>query len=262
MDVPGKWGDVPSVLGTNNGQIALVIGDSISLLNPDLSTTGIVHKSDATGMWRKYGGRASDVSPDGVTLGLMARQGTTLLATDKLEPTLEIPRTSDSALITSISAHAVLDVDVVQDRPVNGKILSAVNLVNEDGEHQLFHDGCLPPGHFLTEDRILIAGCGKIRILNPKGEVLKETTTAGTGGLFAGVSQNGNHFALEYHEERGDPAVLLYMQFIVYDSATAKPVASVSPDAPLNWQSWSTFSPNGHYFAIGNPNKLTLYQIP
>lgn len=262
MDIQGKWGDVPSVFGTNNGQVALVIGELTSLLNPDLSATGIMHKSDATGMWRKYTGIASDVSPDGTTLGLTAREGTTFLGTDKLEPTLKIPKASASALITSISAHAALDVDVVQNHQVNGRIASAVNLVNKYGVRELFRGDCLPPGHFLTDDRLLIAGCGKIRILDTRGEIIKQTSNAGTGGLFAGVSQAGSRFALEYHKEGGDPAVLLYEQFIIYDAATAAPVARISVDDFQERQSWSAFSQDGRFFGLGSANELTLYQVP
>jgi hypothetical protein len=262
MNVPGNWGDVPSVFGTKNGQVALVCADSISLLNPDLTATGIERKYNATGMWRKYSGKFSAISPDGTTLGLMTEQETTLLADDTLEPMLEIPRTSGSALITSVSLQAFLNVDIAQGRGAfNRKIPSAVNLVNKDGEHELFRDDCLPPGHFLTVNRILIAGCGKIRMLDTQGKMLKELRNAGTGGLFAGVSQNGNRFALQYSDERGDPSVMLYEQFIIYDGVTAKPIASVFV-APPERQSWSAFSPDGHFFAVGNPDKLTLYSVP
>ncbi len=191
----------------------------------------------------------------------MTNEETTLLAVDKLEPISESPRTSGSALITSVSSQALLNVDIAQSRAVsNSKPASAVNLVNKDGEHELFRDDCLPPGHFLTSDRILIAGYGKIRILDVRGEILKETRNAGTGGLFAGVSQDGSRFALQYHEERGDPEVLLDEEFIVYDAVPVKPLAIVHVDP--RWQSWSAFSPDGHLFAVGNPDRLTLYQIP
>lgn len=261
MNVPGDPGDVPSVFGTKNGQVTLVCADSISLLNPDLTATGIGRKYNATGMRRKYSGKFTAISPDGTTLGLMTERETTLLAVEKLEPILEIPRTSGSALVTSVSSQAFLNVDIVESRAVfNRKIASAVNLVNKDGEHELFRDDCLPPGHFLTSDRILIAGCGKIRILDTSGKLLEETRNAGTGGLFAGVSQNGSRLALQYHEERGDPSVLLDEEFIVYDAVPVKPLAIVHVDP--RWQSWSAFSPDGSFFAVGNPDKLTLYQVP
>lgn len=255
INISEKSGEIPSVFATKSGQIALINADSVALLNSDLNATGIE---------RGYpGGKISEISPDGSTLGLTTRQLTTLLTASKLEPVSEIPGTSGSELITSISPEELLNIDLVQNRKSFGnKVTSAVNLVNGGGAHELFRNDCLPPGHFLSSDRVLIAGCGRIRILDTRGKLLEETRNAGTGGLFAGVSQAGNRFALEYNDERGDPLVLLYDQFVIYDAITLKPLASVSVDDLPERQSWSGFSPDGHFFAVGNPDKLTLYEVP
>lgn len=99
---------------------------------------------------------------------------------------------------------------------------------------------------------------------NVRGNVVTaspEKTSAGKGN-FAGVSQNGKRFALQFSDDRGDPSVLLYERFVIYDSATAAPIASILMDSLPERQSWSAFSPDGRYFAVGNPNKLSLYSIP
>jgi hypothetical protein len=72
----------------------------------------------------------------------------------------------------------------------------------------------------------------------------------------------GTRFALQAYDERGDPSFLLYEQFFIYDTNTASPIAMIPIHDLPDRQSWTAFSPDGHYFAVGNPNNLSLYRLP
>lgn len=81
-------------------------------------------------------------------------------------------------------------------------------------------------------------------------------------GTFAGASADGRRFAIQSSYTEGDPDFVVYEYFTVYDAATGKALAMVhTKDLPAR-QSWSAFSSNGQYFAAGNPNKLTMYELP
>lgn len=81
-------------------------------------------------------------------------------------------------------------------------------------------------------------------------------------GAFAGASADGRRFAIQSSYTEGDPDFVVYEYFTVYDAVTGKALAMVhTKDFPAR-QSWSAFSSNGQYFAAGNPNKLTMYEIP
>jgi hypothetical protein len=62
----------------------------------------------------------------------------------------------------------------------------------------------------VTNENVELSTCGKVRIVNLQGTILKETKISGGSATFAGVWQNGKRFALEFREERGDPSILLY----------------------------------------------------
>ena len=81
-------------------------------------------------------------------------------------------------------------------------------------------------------------------------------------GTFAGASADGRRFAIDSSYTEGDPDFVVYEYFTVYDAETGKALAMVhTKDFPAR-QSWSAFSSNGRYFAAGNPNKLTMYELP
>lgn len=248
MEFTGLWGAMPYVFGTDSGKIVLIGPGPAELLNPNLSRTGIA---------LTYRGIIHDISPDGSTLAWETLPGTTLLASNTLQSAGKISQSNPVSLIKT----AVLNTDHYWYRDFP-KDTFFVTLTNSSGEHLLLHNHCGSIAQFLSEERILIVGCGRIRILDPHGRAVTEAKNIDRGGLFAGVSQNGNRFALEYSDERGDPSVLLYERFVIYDTATAAPVASVLMDSLPEQQSWSAFSPDGRYFAVGNPNKLTLYSLP
>jgi hypothetical protein len=67
---------------------------------------------------------------------------------------------------------------------------------------------------------------------------------------------------LQASEGRGDPSFLLYERFFIYDVSSLAPIAMISVRDLPERQSWSAFSPDGHFFAVGNPNKLSMYELP
>jgi hypothetical protein len=81
-------------------------------------------------------------------------------------------------------------------------------------------------------------------------------------GAFAGASADGSRFAIQSSYTEGDPDFVVYEYFTIYDAATGKALAMVHMNNLPARQSWSAFSSDGRYFAAGNPNKLTLYELP
>lgn len=137
-----------------------------------------------------------------------------------------------------------------------------VTLTNETGEHLLFHGDCGGDSNFLTDDKILLTGCDTLRIIDISGELLGETIVEEGNPTFAGVSQDGRRFAVEFNESGGDPPSLLYDLFEIFDTETLKPVAIIRlTDLPEGY-AWSAFSPDGTLFAAGTPTSLGLYRIP
>lgn len=246
MEFVGKWGAMPYAYGTHDGKVALVYDGSINLLNPDLSPTGI-----GLPITR---GTIETISSDGKTIDWDTLPGTTVLDADNLQPIAKLWGTSSGP----ISRNGSLSIQTSFDSAKKEE-LSTLEDAN-GGLTVLFHGKCGFPAGFLSDNRILITGCGEIYLLDAQGKMIHEESSGDTG-KFAGVSQNGSRFALQYSDERGDPSVLLYEQFVIYDATTLKPLASVSVDDLPDRESWSAFSPDGHFFAVGNPDKLTLYQI-
>lgn len=117
-----------------------------------------------------------------------------------------------------------------------------------------------------------------VRTLSPTGETLKladglipareddifnlNISWNGLGGNFAGVSQNGNRFAFEFGHRTGDFDKVIDEDFVIYDTKTKSPLAIVHMKSLPEYQSWSAFSPDGRFFAAGNPNALSLYSLP
>ena len=81
-------------------------------------------------------------------------------------------------------------------------------------------------------------------------------------GAFAGASADGRRFAIQSSYMEGDPDFVVYEYFTVYDAATGKALATVHTKDLPERQSWSAFSYDGRYFATGNPNRLTMYELP
>jgi hypothetical protein len=83
-----------------------------------------------------------------------------------------------------------------------------------------------------------------VRTLSVKGE-----------GTYAGVSQNGRRFALQFRHAGRE-------RFAIYSIDKGQLVTEVEPEAPAEEQSWTAFSPDGTMFVVGSPVKLILYRLP
>jgi hypothetical protein len=220
------------------------------LLNADLSSAGRSFTPDR--------GRANQISPDGGTVAWETFPGTTLLNSHTLNRWGE--QIAESAP-TSVSRRAILADNVYWhgDYPNDHAF---VTLSDENGQHLLFHGECGGRPEFLTDDKVIFGGCGKIRIINVRGNLLREIKTFEGSPSFAGASQDGKRFAFQFTTVKGDPPAPLYEHFVVYDTDTGRPIATVRITDLPEYYSWSAFSADGRYFVAGNPNDLSLYQVP
>jgi hypothetical protein len=242
----GRWGAMPYVFATNDGHVILEQG-SLESLNPDLSEAGAKLDLDH--------GRVANVSPDGSTLAWEADPGMVLIDSRTLTPVGKLT----GSVPSSFTRTAVLTNNISwrSDYPRDSTFVS---LSDEHGSRLLFHGDCGFPAKFLNNDTVMLFGCGKIRTMDVWGTILKQADINGPA-RFAGASQNGRRFALEFFDERGDGPVLLYEYFTVFDTETLHPVAMVRISEMPERQSWSAFSPDGRYFAAGNPDDLSLFDL-
>lgn len=81
-------------------------------------------------------------------------------------------------------------------------------------------------------------------------------------GAFAGASADGTRFAIQSSYAEGDPDFVVYEYFTIYEATTGKPIAMIHTTNLPARQSWSALSSDGRYFVAGNPNKLTMYELP
>jgi hypothetical protein len=244
----GKWGAIPSLYSTLAGAVMEVEGNLVQL-EPDLTETG-----------RRFEikrGRVTQLSPDGSTMAWETTPGITLLDAKTLSPTNV---RLDASIAGSLSTNAVLNNNKSMPS-VYPKDTAYVWVTDTNGERLLFHGTCGGPPSFITNEIIFIAGCGQLRLLDLEGHLIHEANVPGNGRL-AGVSQNGKRFAIVASATMGDPSVVLFEHFILFDTDTGQPIAMVrSADMPAN-QSWSAFSPDGVLFATGGPGQLNLYRVP
>jgi hypothetical protein len=245
----GKWGAIPEAYATLGGKVIIAEGTSLRELNPDLTDTGrhfnISH------------GRINQMSPDGSTMAWEMTPGMTLIDTATLSA---LPVHIDTSIADTVNHDSILTNNIywVKDYPNDHGF---VTQIDSEGEHLIFHGDCADLPDFLTEDRIFVGGCGKIRILDTNGTILHETVVRGNP-RFAGVSRNGMRFAIVTSESMGDPPVVLYEHFTVFDTETARPIAMIRSRSLPDHQSWSAFSADGSLFAAGSPDSLNLYQLP
>jgi hypothetical protein len=108
-----------------------------------------------------------------------------------------LPQHLDESVPTSVSAHAVITDSSYwyKDYPNDHAF---VTITDEDGKRLLFHGDCGGRPEFLSNERVFLAGCGKIRIIDLTGRVLHEITILEGRPTCAGVSLDGCHFALEF----------------------------------------------------------------
>ena len=113
---------------------------------------------------------------------------------------------------------------------------------------------------YVNNETVMVLSCGGMRMFS-HGTILKEAPIPAGRSSLAGFSQNGQRFALQFSDEKGDPSILLYEYFIIFDVATLTPLTTVRISDMPERQSWSAFSPDGRYFVAGNPDNLSLYQV-
>jgi hypothetical protein len=119
---------------------------------------------------------------------------------------------------------------------------------------------CDPPTYVLGKNTVQLRQ-KRFQVVDSTGHVLSGGDLV-EWGSFAGASADGRRFAIQSSYTEGDPDFVVYEYFTVYDAMTGKALAMVHTKNLPARQSWSAFSPNGQYFAVGNPNKLTMYELP
>jgi len=244
----GRWGNMPRLFLTSDEHVILENNGDLKVLNPDLTATGFTFSPDH--------GSVDEISSDGSTLAWETYPGTTLLDARTLKSVGTLPASAP----TSISREAALNDNISMPHQFPNQQL--IMMTDGHGSSVIYHGSCGSRPEFLAPDRVLIDGCGQIRILDGSGTTVADRPDQEGAYGFAGVSQNGSRFALEARDERGDPSDLVYERFYIYDGKTAAPLATI-PVADLpERQSWTAFSADGRLFAVGNPNRLVLYEVP
>jgi hypothetical protein len=231
----------------------IVAGRSVMRLTPDLKDDGVFdyaangHKS----------GSVENISPDGSTLGNATSPGFELIDTRTLKPT-EI--TKSGAVGTSVNDRGFVTDNVkwVRDYP---KDSGFVTYTDASDEHLLYHGDCAGRPQFLTNALILEPGCKSPPILDTHGNVVRTLAVKGYYS-FAGVSQNGKRFALQFATFSSETHSLKKESFVIYSVETGEPLTAVTPPEKADEQSWTAFSPDGTLFVVGSPMKLALYRLP
>jgi hypothetical protein len=118
-----------------------------------------------------------------------------------------------------------------------------------------------PMRHSLSADRTVAITQKQFQVLDKTGNAVSKGNLVQWGN-YAGSSANGQRFAIASSDSEGDPDFVIYEYFTIYDSSSGKAVATIHMKELPERQSWSAFSPDGHYFAAGSPSKLTLYAVP
>ena len=119
---------------------------------------------------------------------------------------------------------------------------------------------CDPPTYVLGKNVIQLRQ-KRFQVVDSTGHVLSGGNLV-DWGAFAGASADGRRFAIQSSYTEGDPDFVVYEYFTIYDAANGNVLSTIHmKDLPAR-QSWSAFSPDARYFVAGNPNKLTMYELP
>jgi hypothetical protein len=163
------------------------------------------------------------------------------------------------------------DLISVQSNPphiLNPDLTSAANptnvtLANASAIQRLPGCGtsCDDPTSALTDSTFVQLQQKEFQVLDDRGHILNRGDLV-EWGRFAGASADGHRFAIQSSYTEGDPDFVVYEYFTIYDAATGKALATVHIKDLPDRESWSAFSPDGRYFVAGNPNKLTMYELP
>jgi hypothetical protein len=224
----------------------IVSGRRVLRLTPDLKDDGFF---DYGANGHKYG-EVENISPDGSTLGNATRPGYELMNSTTLNAT---SLTAEPSVDTSVNDKGYVTNNVlwIGQHP---KDTGFVTYTDSAGSHMLYHGNCGGRPQFLTNDLILEPGCTNPLILDVHGNLVRTISTNGQFS-YAGVSQNGKHFALQLTKNNTE-------SFVIYSVESGEPVAEVQTGESADGQSWTAFSPDGAMFVVGTPLKLTLYHLP
>jgi len=239
------------VFATNDAHV-IVSGRSLLRLTPGLKDDGSFDYH-ATG--HEFG-NVENVSPDGSTLGNATIPGFELIDTRTLKAT---ELTASPSVDTSVSSKGFVTDNVhwTGDYP---KDLSFITYTDAAGEHLLYHGKCGGRPQFLTDNLIFEPGCTSPLIVDTRGNLVRTISSKGSFS-YAGVSQNGQRFALQI-ASFSDAGSLKHERFVVFSVDTGEPIAEVTPDELAEGQSWTAFSPDGSLFVVGSPLRLTLCRLP
>jgi hypothetical protein len=237
--------DVP-IFATNDAHV-IVAGYTVLRLTPDLKDAGVFdYDADGHGS-----GSVESISPDGSTLGNATSPGYELIDAQTLKAT---QLTKKPAYATSVSSQGFV-TDNVHWTGQYPNDLGFVTYTDPASDHLLYHGSCGGRPQFLTNDLVLEPGCKSPLIIDTHGSVVKVLSVNG-GFSYAGVSQNGERFALQL------TAPGEHENFVIFSVKTGERMAEVKPDRDGEAQSWTAFSPDGSMFVVGSPLKLTLYRLP
>jgi hypothetical protein len=228
-----------SVFSTDDGHV-VITGQSMLRLTPELRDDGIF----------SYTGGIENASPDGTIFGNGMYPGYQMIDGKLLYAT---PFTKKPISVTSINDSGIV-TDNVHWLGQYPKDTGFVTYYDAKGDHLLYHGACGGRPQFLTNDVILEPGCKHPFLIDTTGKLLL-TINASLPFSYAGVSQNGERFALQL----GGP---LRERFVIYSVKTGEPITEVKADQAPEEQSWTAFSPDGKMFVVGSPLKLTLYKLP
>jgi hypothetical protein len=247
-NLPGAWGSMPYLYATNTAHIVMGHFDLTSL-TPDLRELMPSLKSE--------GHRMEGISPDGSTLGWSGMGATELLDANTFLPREHLTDASPSGVSSSGS--------ITTNRyPVPSKDKFFVTFTDAKTDRLVFHTPCTNNNFtaFLSDTKILVGGCRELKILDLEGNVLRQSRVDDGPVTFAGVSQNGKRFALVYVSTRGHWSVVQKESCVIYDTETAQPVSLIHVSDLPRSRSWSALSADGRLFVAGNPQSLSLYELP
>ncbi|HZY64044.1 MAG TPA: hypothetical protein VFE38_16120 [Edaphobacter sp.] len=119
---------------------------------------------------------------------------------------------------------------------------------------------CDPLTYFLGKNTVQLRQ-KHFQVVDSMGQVLSGGNLV-ERGAFAGASADGHRFAIQSSYTEGDPDFVVYEYFTIYDAANGNVLSAIHMKNLPARQSWSAFSSDGRYFVAGNPNKLTMYELP
>lgn len=174
------WVAELSLFGTATGQVIFMNGPDASVLNSDLTETGVRRKIDGRGI--------NHISPDGMVVGYEHDGGVELLDSRSLVPTgAEFP----IGVADTITARSVATRDI--ETPAEKPDFRYGKITTQTTSEPLYSGGCgqrlLP--QYLRDDRMLLT-CGNSFQVQDGTHVFFRERFFSKNVMFGGVSRNGN----------------------------------------------------------------------